>query len=280
LNAPRRTLLRALLAAALFGLLGGCASQLGTITGTGDGALDRQLERIEHDRTPTLQPRRIFIGLALNSRAGVFDADVRLMDQTLRALYGTSYRSILLSNLRIHSGDRELPLASIEHVDQVFAALQRIRRPDDRFIVLLSTHGTRGLLEVEQPALYPTPRSLPSRKLAGWMSQLEPNRSWLMISACYSGSHLPALTQPHLLAMTAASDQRLSFGCSTRDKNTWFVHELAASLREGGSFGQLWQRTQERIAARERANKLLASEPQRRYGSALSGLDAVALTDF
>ena len=38
------------------------------------------------------------------------------------------------------------------------------------------------------------------------MSQLEPNRGWLMIFACYSGSHLPALTQPHLLAMTAALD--------------------------------------------------------------------------
>ena len=96
MNAPRRTRLRALLAVALFGLLGGCASQLGAATGTGDG---------------------------------VFDADVRLMDQTLRGVYGTSYRSILLSNLRIHSGDRDLPLASIEHVDQVFAALQRIRGP-------------------------------------------------------------------------------------------------------------------------------------------------------
>src|SRR5205823_7780049 len=125
------------------------------------------------------------------------------------------------------------------------------------FIVLLSTHGSQGLLEVEQPALYTTPRSLTSQHLAAWMSRLEANRSWLMISACYSCSHLSVLTQPYLVVMTAASDQRSSFGCSTRDKNTWFVHELVASLREGGSFGQLWRRTDERIAARESANKLL-----------------------
>jgi hypothetical protein len=112
------------------------------------------------------------------------------------------------------------------------------------------------------------------------MSRLEPNRSWLMISACYSGSHLPALTQPHLLTMTAASDQRASFGCSTLDTNTWFVHELAASLREGGSFRDMWQRTQERVAARERANMLPASEPQQRYGTELRGLEASALTGF
>lgn len=279
MNAPRRTALRALLAAALFGLLG-CASELGTAAGTGEAALQRQLARIEHDAAPAEQPRRIFVGLAPNSRAGVFDADIRLMDRTFRGIYGESYRSVLLSNQRLRRGDRDLPLASIEHADEVFAALQRIKRPNDRFIVLISTHGTQGLLEVEQPALYAKPRSLTSQHLAAWMSRLEPNRSWLMISACYSGSHLPVLTQPHLLAMTAASDQRSSFGCSTRDKNTWFVHELAASLREGGSFSELWQRADERIAARERANKLLASQPQRRHGSALRELDSLAVSEF
>jgi len=263
----RRRLLGALLALPL--LLQGCASPpslLGTVTGTGEKTLERQIERLRSDATPVDAPRYIFIGAALNSRERVFDADIRLLDRKFAAQYGTAYRSLLLSNQRIYKDDRDLPLASIDHLDDAFDALEQIKRPQDRFIVLLSSHGGSGMLEVEQPALYRNPRLLSGKKISAWMDQLEPNRSWLIISACYAGSHLPRLTQDHLLTMTAAAANRASFGCSNDFDNTWFVHELATSLDSTEYFKDLWQQTRGRIGMREEKSKLLPSDPRIKVG--------------
>lgn len=263
----RRRLLGVLLALPL--LLQGCASPpglLGTVAGSGEKTLERQIERLRSDATPAEAPRYIFIGAALNSRERVFDADIRLLDRKFAAQYGAAYRSLLLSNQRIYKDDRDLPLASIDQLDDAFDALEQIKRPQDRFIVLLSSHGGSGMLEVEQPALYRNARMLSAKKVSAWMDQLEPNRSWLIISACYAGSHLPRLTQDHLLTMTAAAANRASFGCSNDFDNTWFVHELAESLDSTERFKELWQQARGRISIREAKSKLLPSDPRIKVG--------------
>lgn len=260
-------LLRRILLLASVLLLQACASVLGTVAGTGDQALPRQIERLKSDPAPLEAARYIFIGAAMNGREAVFDADVRLVNEKLSARYGSAYRSVLLSNQRIKSGDRDLPLASIDQLDELFDALETIKRPQDRFIVLLDSHGLPGLIEVEQEALYRSPRLINGKKIAAWMDQLAPNRSWLLISACFSGSHLPQLYQSHLLTMTAASARRPSFGCSSEFKNTWFIHELAESMDSTRSFHELWQQTRSRIGLREGKMKLPSSDPQLKLGS-------------
>lgn len=250
-------------------LLQGCASPpglLGTMAGTGEKTLERQIERLHTDATPVDTPRYIFIGAGLNSRERVFDADIRLLDRKFAAQYGAAYRSLLLSNQRIYKDDRDLPLASIDQIDDAFDALEQIKRPLDRFIVLLASHGGAGILEVEQPALYRNPRLLNGRKISAWMDQLEPNRTWLIISACYAGSHLPRLTQDNLLTMTAAAANRMSFGCSNDFDNTWFVHELANSLDTTENYKDLWQQTRGRIGLREERAKLVPSDPRIKVG--------------
>lgn len=84
---------------------------------------------------------------------------MRLLDRKFAQQYGPAYRSLLPSNRRITTGDRDLPLASIDQLDDVFDALEKLKRPNDRFIVLLSGHGGKELLEVEQDALYPRANS-------------------------------------------------------------------------------------------------------------------------
>ena len=261
-------------------LLQGCAQLLGTVAGTGERALDRQIERLRNDPTAAELPRYIFVAAALNSRERVFDADVRLLDQTLARHYGTAYRSLLLSNQRITEGDRDLPLASIDQLDEAFDALERLKRPQDRFIVLLTSHGSPGVLEVEQPALYRNPRLLSAKKISALMDQLAPNRTWLMISACYSGSHLQRLYQDHLLTMTASSAWRPSFGCSNDSTNTWFVHELAQSLASTKTFDELWAQTRKRISLREEKSKLLPSDPQWQLGNDWKGAHDESWTRF
>jgi Peptidase C13 family len=78
----------------------------------------------------------------------------------------------------------------------------------------LSSHGIPGALEVEQEALFQgEARLLRTGRIAAWMQQVASQPTWLVISACFSGRHLPGLTQPRLLTMTAAAYNRPSFGC-------------------------------------------------------------------
>jgi Peptidase C13 family len=241
--------------------------------GTAAFTLQAQLDAITQDALAPQARRVIFIGAALNGREDVFDRDVRAMDAALRQVYGAAYRSVLLSNIRVAQPPRSLPLATIDHLDDVFDTLAERRRAGDRFIILLATHGHRHLLEVEQAARYPQPRLLNTDKLAAWAKLLGPAPSWWMVSACFSGSHLSALTQNHVLVMTASSADRPSFGCSDQLPNTWFVHELLAALRAqrserpAPSLAQVWQAAQSGIQKRELALKVDPSQPQMAAGA-------------
>jgi hypothetical protein len=250
-------------------LLSGCVSyKLGSVAGSGTQTLQQQLARLQDDGQPADAPRYIFVGAALHSREHVFDADIRLLDSRFAARFGPGYRSVLLSNQRLleKGPDRDLPVASIDQLDEVMAFLSTHKRAGDRFILLLSSHGAPGWLEVEQPSLHRQPRLLSSNKISAWVDQLAPNKTWLLLSACYSGSHLRSLYQDHLLTMTASSAERPSFGCANTETNTWFVHELAQSMAEAQTVQQLWQQTSQGIAQREARSKYLASEPQIRVG--------------
>lgn len=259
-----------LVLAMLAAVLSGCASPhlLGTPAGTGDKTLARQIARLKDDPTPPDAPRYIFLGAALHGNSRSFDGDIRLLDQQFARQYGAAYRSVLLSNRRLLEGDRDLPLASVEQVDETFKALATLKRPNDRFIVLLTSHGGPGKLEVEQSPLYANPLLLPSKRLGTWVAPLAPNRTWVIVSACYSGSHLPALSQPHLLTMTAARADRNSFGCSDQHEHSWFVRELADALAQPQpqDFNTLWADTRARVARREEVSRLQGSEPQWRVG--------------
>ncbi len=232
------------------------------LQGSGPDALASQLAAL---RAPSAEGGRlIFIGAALNGREDVFDRDIRAFDKRLRPVFGDRYRAVLLSNVRVAASPRPLPLATIEHLDEVFDTLQQTRRQGDRYVVLMSTHGMPGWLEVEQAALWKTSRVLVSAKLAAWAQQLAPQPTWMLVSACFSGSHMAALKQDHLLVMTASDARSPSFGCNDKEVNTWFVRELLAALETDSdkALSHVWQRTLGTVAAQEKKLGLKPSFPQ------------------
>lgn len=278
---PERRLSRSVawLACVLALLLAGCAAPprppglLGAVQGSGARTLDAQLQAIVNDPAARDERRVIFVGAALHSREDVFDHDVALMADTLGPVYGAAWRSVLLSNLRVYAGDRALPLATIEHLDQVFETLAAAQRPNDRYIVLLSSHGGPNLLQVEQAARYRgTPRLLSKDKIGDWAHRLGERPAWWVISACYAGSHLQQELPPRMLVMTAAAADRQSFGCGAAERNTWFIDALAGTLREAAPpaarqpIDALWQRTLQRVALREQERRLQPSQPALHVG--------------
>lgn len=257
---------------ALLSLLAACATQappgiLGDPAGSGGESLAQQLRRAAHRESPEA-PRTVFIGAALDGTEGVFDRDVALLDGLFAREFGRGYRSIRLSNAVLLAGDRSLPLALPPTLKQIAEFLAATHREGDRYVLLLTTHGVKGHLVLKQPALRREAMGWSAAQIADSLKALPDSAPvWLIVSACYSGSLIPALQQSQRLLMTAASSQRTSFGCGDSSPNTWFVKELHDALAAGGDWNRVWSATQARVLAREQAMKFQPSEPQRQVGA-------------
>ena len=92
----------------------------------------------------------------------------------------------------------------------------------------------------------------------------------LIISACYSGSFVEELASDNTLIMTAASDNRTSFGCSNEREWTFFGDALFNhALRETYSFESAFAKARETVSQWEREQGITPSDPQISAGSAI-----------
>lgn len=92
----------------------------------------------------------------------------------------------------------------------------------------------------------------------------------VIVSACFSGVFLPAVSSPNRLVMTAARPDRSSFGCTEDDRYPYFDACVLESLPQARDFADLAGRARRCVDAREKAEKLTpASEPQVRIGGTI-----------
>lgn len=160
------------------------------------------------------------------------------------------------------------PFATRDALRRAVAEMREIARPGDRILVMFTSHGHRDLLaNVAANRRYPPIRSAELREL------LLPLSDWdtgVVISACYSGSLIPALEHPKRWIMTAAAADRNSFGCQFHSKQTYFIQGLLDTL-SGPDMGlDAWHSgASKRIRAAEEAAKFTPSLPQLWVGSAV-----------
>jgi hypothetical protein len=103
----------------------------------------------------------------------------------------------------------------------------------------------------------------------------------IMLQACYSGQFVPALRASGTVVVTAAADDRSSFGCQAGNDWTLFGDALINhALRQPLPFDVQLRRATALISAAEEKADLPASNPQISIGSDtsawLSALDARA----
>ncbi|WP_409750940.1 C13 family peptidase [Brevundimonas sp.] len=124
--------------------------------------------------------------------------------------------------------------------------------------------------------VYFTSHGAPGEIVFGPGGQLEPGPmnaligSWcghrptvVVVSACYSGSFMGALSRPNRMVITAARADRASFGCSEDSDYPYFDGCVIQSLDAATDFIALAGETQRCVAERERAEGLTPpSEPQ------------------
>ena len=90
----------------------------------------------------------------------------------------------------------------------------------------------------------------------------------VIVSACYSGIFINALSAPNRMVLTAASRERTSFGCGADETWPWFDGCILETLPTAADFLALAAGARDCVARKEQEHAVdLPSEPQLFVGS-------------
>lgn len=195
----------------------------------------------------------------------VFDRDVLTFARAYAGAFGTpeatrqfGYTSNALEYPdagRVEGALPELAAAAVDGQDIV--------------VVMITTHGNEEML-----ALRPDPMGplipVSGDVLNGLLAPLSNDQQVIILQACYSGSLIDDIAAPNRIIMTAAAADRSSFGCNPDNDNTFFIRAMNQALGEGGSWEQIFARTQAIVTQMERDAGIppsFASNPQSYVGS-------------
>ena len=249
-------------------LLGACASAPyeGSAKSASDLLLQKQFEQADQMRLKKPQGRLIFAGFAMHSQSKAFRSDVVSVEKTALAIDPDAI--VFKLNNPVPGQEADWPYASAENIALVLRKASAMARPDDKVVLLFSTHGAEDILSVNLNNKF-LPH-ITSHWLNAALSDLRGAPTLLLLSACFSGSFVEPLRGPSRVILTAAARDRNSFGCQFESTNTYFVDALVnqpALLDQ--SLVQLMESAKVDIDGRERRMKLSPpSMPQMFVGNA------------
>lgn len=209
------------------------------------------------------------ISVAGTASEGVFRREAQSARALFDARFDTAGRSALLANSPTTA--TETPLASQANLRRLIeAAAARMDLQEDVLALYFTSHGVRGSLSLRYPGAPAddlTPEAL-DRMLdeAGVLWRI------VIISACHSGSFIPALEGERTLVLTAAAPSRASFGCKDENEFTYFGKAfIDEELRRSLSLIEAFEAAKRSIAAREAAEGFRPSMPQAYVADAIRG---------
>lgn len=228
--------------------------------------LTEQPQRVD-DALARLAPQRpgvvdlYFVAFGSYGAEDVFRNEVLYAERLFEQRFGARERTLVLLNHADTVAQR--PLATLSNLRRALDGIgARIDRDEDIVVLFVTTHGSEEhelAVELEPLPLNQVTPALLAEAIA------HSGIRWrvIVVSACYSGGYLPALSAPEALVVTAARADRTSFGCGTESDLTYFGRAfLVEGLNETGSLTDAFAIARERIARREKDEGKLASEPQ------------------
>ena len=238
--------------------------------------IDAALDRMAPSRSG--RHELYFVGMAPYASQDVFKREINSVLGIVDERLGTAGRSLVMINHR--DTLQSIPLATVSNLERVLWRLAQIMDTNkDILMLFITTHGSEGLMSVTFPE-FALNQITPDR-LAAMLERTGIKNRVLILSACHSGSFLPALTHPDSLVMAAARADRASFGCENERDWTYFGDAL---------FNHAFRETRSFTAAFERARALVGdwevnqqphaqrSEPQIAIGARIAvKLNEVAL---
>lgn len=210
-----------------------------------------------------------FVGFGGDGGQDVFRKDVDAARAAVHERFDIDGRSVVL----INNPDTLLaaPLATASNLRAALKAVgSKIDAEEDVVLVFLTSHGSRDhKLAVEFRPLRLDP--LDGAALRQMLDDAGIRWRIVVISACYAGGFIPALSDPRTLVMTAAAADRTSFGCSTDSEMTYFTEALfRQALAAEPSLTGAFAKAQALVSAREQAEGLAPpSDPQIFVGEAM-----------
>jgi Peptidase C13 family len=226
--------------------------------------IDRLLAAI--GRNTSSKPQAFFLGFAGVADEKVFAQEIGLASRVLGERYDIDGRSLSLLN---DSRDLErAPLASVSALKYALRGLaSRMNVEQDVLFLSISSHGA------EDPAIIVSNSQLPlddltDEDLAGALRESGIKWRVIVISACYAGGFIDALSDPQTIVIAAAAADRTSFGCSNDRDLTYFGEAFYRdALPAAHSLREAFDTAKAAIAGREAQERVTASKPQAYFGA-------------
>ena len=153
--------------------------------------------------------------------------------------------------------------------------LQRIgtlpARPGDRCLIFLTSHGERGAgLWLARSNTAVSPDQLAQALSRGCAAV----PTVVVVSACYSGGFATGkMAKPNRIVLTAARNDRPSFGCQVRRVYNFFDECLLGALPKSTTWRAVADGSRQCVRRMERALGEQPSEPQAYFGAGVANLD-------
>lgn len=257
------------LAVLMASLLVGCATN--PYEGEGktksDAQLDMQIQAADKQRAEKTEGQIIFAGFAMNSTSKAFRSDVISAEKFVQSI---DPNAIIFKLDNPAWGQTAVwPYATTENIGQVLAKVAALARPQDKVVILMSTHGNVDVLSINfSEKYYP---HIDSKWMNQSLAGLRGKPTLLLISACYSGSFIAPLAGPSRIILTASAKDRSSFGCQFQSTNTYFIDALINQPTSLDlSIVQLMDAAKLEVDKKEKEQKLSPpSQPQIAVGRAV-----------
>jgi hypothetical protein len=230
--------------------------------------LDRSLNSLQAQRPDVAD--LYFIGFAGFGWQDVFMKEVNTVRALFDSRFDTRGRSLALIN-NAHTR-ATAPIATTTALQAALARVGSLIDPDqDLLFLFVTSHGSDApaYVSVDEDGLQLT--QLTPARLKAALAATPIKWKVIVVSACYSGSFIPALRDDNTLVITASRADRNSFGCDARNSMTDFGRAyFVEALKQTKSFTAAFELARTRIAAREKAEGLTPSQPQMALGKAFA----------
>jgi hypothetical protein len=245
--------------AALMLALAGCAPQ----NGAGDNAASVPAQVTG----PVQRAEWRALVAAGDDSISVFDNAVDAMTKILAAR-GVQRIDRFTSDPTMVDKDRMLATA-----DTMAAALSAVPPgPQKACLVFLTSHGNREGMLLRDDLDHE--RSLDPSTFGRMLDQgCGAAPTVAIVSACHSGIFIGRMTEaPNRIILTAARDDRASFGCGAEERFTYFDDCLLQSWPQAQTFVALYHATDACVRAKENELGYVHSEPQAYFGDQVANL--------
>ena len=197
--------------------------------------------------------------LAGDDSIGNFDNGRRDLTALLAGI--GEIEDIQVTSSRRVARNEEITLANAEGVEEAFGALEA--RKGQGCLIHLTSHGTEEGLYLSRAGVLD-----PAYFAERVDRSCDKYPTVILVSACYSGVFLTeALKGPNRIILTAARDDRPSFGCSSEDYYTYWDACLLDTIERGKRWRKVYAEVQSCIQRKESQLEAEPSEPQAFFGA-------------